>query len=42
MRYLLDTNVFIAAIKGAIPVRQRLSQTPLNALILSPIVLGEL
>lgn len=42
VRYLLDTNMFIAAMKGAIPVRQRLSQTPLNALILSPIVLGEL
>ncbi len=41
-RYLLDTNILIAAIKGAQPVRQRLEVTSLSDLILSPIVLGEL
>lgn len=41
-RYLLDTNILIAAIKGAKPVRDRLEITPLSDLILSPIVLGEL
>ncbi len=41
-RYLLDTNILIAAIKGAQPVRQRLEVTALSDLILSPIVLGEL
>jgi len=42
VRYLLDTNVFIAAIKGAPAVRRRLEQLPLDALLLSPVVLGEL
>lgn len=41
MRYLLDTNVFIAAMKGVDPVRRRLEQTALSDL-LSPVVLGEL
>ncbi|MBM5810422.1 MAG: type II toxin-antitoxin system VapC family toxin [Gammaproteobacteria bacterium] len=42
MRYLLDTNILIAAMKGAAPVRERLAVLPLSALLLSPIVLGEL
>jgi tRNA(fMet)-specific endonuclease VapC len=42
MRYLLDTNVFIAAMKGVDPVRRRLEQTALSDLLLSPVVLGEL
>lgn len=42
MRYLLDTNIVIAAMKGHIAVRARLESTPLSALILSPVVLGEL
>lgn len=42
MRYLLDTNVFIAAMKGEPAVRRRLEQLPLDALVLSPVVLGEL
>jgi tRNA(fMet)-specific endonuclease VapC len=40
--YLLDTNVFIAAMKGSEPMRQRLARVPVDALILSPVVLGEL
>lgn len=42
MRYLLDTNIFIAAMKGADAVRPKLEQTPLSAIVLSPVVLGEL
>ena len=42
MRYLLDTNIFIAAMKGVETVQQRLEATPLSALELSPVVLGEL
>lgn len=42
MRYLLDTNIVIAAMKGHATVRMRLENTPLSALILSPVVLGEL
>lgn len=42
MRYLLDTNVFIAAMKGVDPVRRRLEQLALSDLLLSPVVLGEL
>lgn len=42
MRYLLDTNVFIAAMKGVDPVRRRLEQMALSDLLLSPVVLGEL
>ena len=41
-RYLLDTNILIAALKGAPGVRQRLEHTPLNDLLLSTVVLGEL
>lgn len=42
MRYLLDTNIFIAAMKGLPPLRGRLARVPAEALVLSPIVLGEL
>jgi len=42
MRYLLDTNIFIAAIKGQEKVRHKLAAIPLSDLLLSPIVLGEL
>ncbi|MCE5180200.1 MAG: type II toxin-antitoxin system VapC family toxin [Betaproteobacteria bacterium] len=42
MAYLLDTNIIIAAIKGVPDVIGRLEKIPLSALILSPIVLGEL
>jgi len=42
MRYLLDTNILIAAMKGRERVRQRLETTPLSDLVLSPVVLGEL
>lgn len=42
MRYLLDTNIVIAAMKGWPEVRERLEHIPLSSLILSPIVLGEL
>ena len=42
MRYLLDTNIFIAAMKGVDFVRVRLERTPLADLGLSPVVLGEL
>ncbi len=42
MRYLLDTNIFIAAMKGVDFVRVRLERTPLADLVLSPVVLGEL
>jgi tRNA(fMet)-specific endonuclease VapC len=28
VRYLLDTNIFIAALKGAAPVRARLAEVP--------------
>ncbi|MEY6432329.1 PIN domain-containing protein [Thioalkalicoccus limnaeus] len=42
MRYLLDTNIFIAAMKGVEVVRVRLEQTALADLVLSPVVLGEL
>lgn len=42
MRYLLDTNIFIAAMKGNALLRERLERTPLSMLVLSPIVLGEL
>lgn len=41
-RYLLDTNIVIAALKGAPQVRQRMEHIPLAALRLSVIVLGEL
>lgn len=41
-RYLLDTNILIAALKGRPSVRQKLETTPLSDLLLSSIVLGEL
>ena len=42
MRYLLDTNILIAAIKGVESIKRRLERTPSEDIILSPIVLGEL
>lgn len=42
MRYLIDTNTFIAAMKGVAAVRDKLEHTPLSDLVLSPVVLGEL
>ena len=42
MKFLLDTNIFIAALKGVKTVQQRLEKTPLSDILLSPIVLGEL
>ena len=42
MRYLLDTNILIAAMKGVPSVRSHLESTPLSQLVLSPVVLGEL
>ena len=42
MRYLLDTNIFIAGMKGVEQIRNKLETTPLSELILSPVVLGEL
>jgi len=41
-RYLLDTNIVIAALKGHAAVRSHLDATPLSQLLLSSIVLGEL
>ena len=41
-RYLLDTNIFIAALKGHPAVRARLETTPLERILLSSVVLGEL
>lgn len=40
--FLLDTNILIAAMKGVPALRERLEATPLTALRLSTIVLGEL
>jgi tRNA(fMet)-specific endonuclease VapC len=40
--YVLDTNILIAALKGPPAVRARLESTPLDALRLSVVVLGEL
>lgn len=42
MRYLLDTSIVIAAMKGHPLVRQRLERTPAANVLLSPVVLGEL
>ena len=42
MRYLLDTNILIAAMKGLENVRDKLASIPLSDLLLSPVVLGEL
>lgn len=41
-RYLLDTNILIAALKGTPAIREVLENTPLSSLLLSSIVLGEL
>ena len=41
-RYLLDTNIVIAALKGHPALRERLERVPLDSLLLSAIVLGEL
>jgi tRNA(fMet)-specific endonuclease VapC len=41
-RYLLDTNILIAAIKGTTMVRNRLEKLQRSEIVLSPIVLGEL
>jgi len=42
MRYLLDTSIVIAAMKGHPLVRRRLERTPAANVLLSPVVLGEL
>lgn len=42
MRYLLDTNIVIAAMKGSPPVRVKLEGIPLSNLARSREVLGEL
>ncbi|MDP2809890.1 MAG: type II toxin-antitoxin system VapC family toxin [Rhodocyclaceae bacterium] len=42
MRYLLDTNIIIAALKGRGEVVARLERTPAADLLLSIVVLGEL
>lgn len=42
MRYLLDTNIVIAAIQQHPKVLSRLTQTPLSRIALSSVVLGEL
>lgn len=42
MIHLLDTNIFIAALKAHPAVRARLESLPASAVALSPIVLGEL
>jgi len=42
MRYLLDTCILIAAMKGVEKVRDKLATLPLSDLLLSPVVLGEL
>lgn len=41
-RYLLDTNIVIAALKGHAAIRDRLERVPMDSLLLSSIVLGEL
>ncbi len=41
-RYLLDTNILIAALKGHPAVREHLETVPLASLLLSSVVLGEL
>lgn len=40
--YLLDTNIFIAALKAHPAVRARLESLPAASILVSPIVLGEL
>ncbi|MCC7278932.1 MAG: PIN domain-containing protein [Chromatiaceae bacterium] len=42
MRYLLDTNIMIAAMKQVATVKLQLEQRLLADLLLSPVVLGEL
>ena len=42
MRYLLDTNVFIAAMKGVSTVRGHLLRIAASDIVLSPVVFGEL
>lgn len=42
MKFLLDTNIFIAALKGVESVQNKLKKIPLSNIVLSPIVLGEL
>lgn len=42
MKFLLDTNIFIAALKGVESVQQKLINTQLSDILLSPVVLGEL
>jgi len=42
MKFLLDTNIFIAALKGVESVQRKLKKIPLSDILLSPIVLGEL
>ena len=42
MRYLLDTNILVAAMRGVEKVRDKLTAIPLSDLLLSPVVLGEL
>lgn len=42
MHYLLDTNIFIAALKAHPAVRTRLESVPASSIVVSPIVLGEL
>ena len=42
MSYLLDTNIFIAALKAHPAVRARLESLPASSIMLSPVVLGEL
>ncbi|WP_376691623.1 PIN domain-containing protein [Wenzhouxiangella sp. EGI_FJ10409] len=41
-KYLLDTNILIAAVKGRRPVRDRLETIDASNILISPIVLGEL
>lgn len=41
-RYLLDTNILIAAINGMTVIRDRLQELQRSEIVLSPIVLGEL
>jgi len=42
VRYLLDTNIMIAAMKGVATVKRQLEQRLLADILLSPVVLGEL
>lgn len=42
MHYVLDTNIFIAALKAHPEVRMRLESVPAPSIVVSPIVRGEL